>query len=98
MPITGTLTTDKATYNSGDLITATIKRVAISSSSTQSDTVSGTLTDVAGDSLVLTGAPVQITLPGVTIASTVGAVTDSAGRTFAKVSDDGATWIGTAKA
>lgn len=98
MAITGTLTTDKTTYNAGDTITVTIKRSAVSAPVVESDTISGTVTDVEGDSLTLSAAPVQITKPGATEATTVVVVSDSDGRTFTKVSDDGTTWVGTAKA
>lgn len=98
MAITGTLTTDKTTYNTGDTITVTIKRAAVSAAVTEADTITGTVTDAEGDSLTLNAAPVQISKPGVAEASTVVVVSDSDGRTFTKTSDDGSTWIGTAKA
>lgn len=98
MPITGTLTTDKATYVTGDTITVTIKRTAVSAPVVGADTITGTVTDAEGDSLTLSAAPVQITKPGVAEASTVVVVTDSDGRVFTEVSDDKTTWIGTAKA
>lgn len=98
MAITGTLTTDKTTYNAGDTITVTIKVAAVSAPATETDTISGTVTDAEGDSITLTSAPVQINKPGVAEPVTVVVVSDSDSRVFTKVSWDGATWVGTAKA
>ena len=98
MAITGTLTTDKTNYNTGDTMIATIKRTAVGVAATHPDTLTGTLTDAAGEQIVLASDPVTINTPGGPVASTVGAVTDSDGRVFVEVSDDKVTWVGTATA
>lgn len=96
--ITGTLTTDKSSYNAGDIIHVTIVRHAIGSPVVKQAIASGTLTDTAGDSITLASDPITVTTPGGPITSTIASVTDSDGRTFVKVTDDGVTWTGTATA
>jgi hypothetical protein len=98
MPITGTLTTDKVAYTSGDKMTATIVRHAVSAPASHQDVLNGPVTDAEGDTITFNSAPVTISTPGQPIASTIKTVTDSDGRTFTQVSDDGVTWVGTATA
>lgn len=95
--ITAVLTFDKAAYNPGDLITATIKCSAVGPATVENDPVSGALKDAAGDDVTVTGT-VQVSHPGVASAVTVTSVVSAAGRVFAQKSFDGSTWVGTAVA
>jgi hypothetical protein len=93
--LTGTVSFDKPAYNVGETITATI--VHAGSDVTPTDkTFTGTLADAAGETATVT-ATFVIDEP-VAVPTTVQSVTDSDGRTWAQVSDDGKTAVWTATA
>lgn len=91
----GTVSFDKAAYNVGDLITATIDHSGSDVAATDK-TFTGTLADAAGETAQVT-ATFVVNEP-VAVATTVQSVTDSDGRTWSQVSDSGSVAVWTATA
>lgn len=82
-PSITSITFDKASYNPGDTITATVDYVAGTSAATQ------TFTGTATDSTTGESGTLQVSFTVNENDSTTVTVTDGGGRTWTKISDTG---------
>jgi hypothetical protein len=95
MALTGSLSTDKASYVVGDTITVTVTH-GDSANVPEKVTLTGTIVDANGVAGTVQG-DVTITHTS-SLVTTVKSVVDTDGRTYTQVSDDGATSVWTATA
>jgi hypothetical protein len=94
--ITGTLTFDKTSYNQGDTIHATIVRHAVANDTTTQIPTYGSASAGTWVPVLLDKTTATVPVAGGPIASGVGPLTDTDGRTFTVVSDDTVTVLATA--
>ena len=91
------LTFDEAAYNTGDTISLTVAYVADTPSVVPTEfTATTTITDAGGNETATSSAPFTVNVAQA--AGDVVATTDTGGRAWTEVSDDGSTAVFTAVA